>query len=80
MQGKDKRKQRAFEGSDKSLRWIGVIRFQWPTVAQKERAEFPILPSPAPSPKLGCLSWGWVSKSGRDRVLEIQRGEDGFCF
>lgn len=40
-----------------------VIRFQCPTLAWKEGAEFPIFPSPVHSLKLDCLSWGWVSKS-----------------
>lgn len=43
-----------------------VIRFQGPTLAWKEGAEFPIFPSPVPSLKLDCLSWGWVSKSEKD--------------
>lgn len=43
-----------------------VIRFQCPTVAWKEAANFPIFPSPVSSPKLDCLSWGWVSKSRRN--------------
>lgn len=62
-----------------------VIRFQCPTVARKEEAEFPILPSPAP-PKLGCVcSGGWVNESGRGcgldgQVREIHHGEGGFSL
>lgn len=52
-----------------------VIRFQCPTVARKEEAEFPLLPSPTPL-KLGCVCPGagstrvggaadWMVKSGR---------------
>lgn len=40
-----------------------VIRFQCPTLAWKEGAEFPIFPFSVPSLKLDCLSWDWVSKS-----------------